>query len=53
MVGPDDPKTPSLSYGEFYCRKFVGCVRGLEKYKCVMWTVWVTLSSIGGGKEWW
>lgn len=51
--GPKDPNVFSLMYGELYCKKFVGHVRGLEKHKCVRWKVWLRLSSIGGGMEWW
>ena len=40
-------------YGELYCKKIVGHVRGLEKHKCVRWKVWLSLSSIGGGRGWW
>lgn len=50
---PNDPNIFSLMYGELYCKKFVGHVRGLEKHGCVRWKVWLSLSSIASGREWW
>lgn len=52
-VGPSEPKMMSLSCGEWYCKKFVGNVSGLEKYEWVGWKVCMRLSNIGCGSIWW
>ena len=31
----------------------VGNVRGLEKWECVSWKVFIMVSRIGGGRTWW
>ena len=53
MVGPNDSNILSLSSVELYCKKFMGHVRSLKKYKCVRWKVWLRLSIIDVQRSRW
>lgn len=52
-AGPKEPNSMSLLSGEWYCRKLVGHIKRLEKYKCVSQKVCARLSKIDDGREWW